>query len=446
MYRKNRFGFSISTALIAVSLLIAINPSRSYAQSACEAIVATSRRVDFAHIRPVLSRLRTDLKQIKSDTINAIQSLRFSEIPSHIVEVELYKLISNEPLLKTKLNDVETNELVQELTNYRNNRRSTLKVLTRFFYFKEGSSHSVRVPVPVLDVAAASVNIDKLATTQPKAVTKSESSQLKIETTSSPVSVKGEVSQVMETLSKKWLNTGENKEIREVQVIELNEVPGTYVAIFSNQILMNVIMDRASSYIEEGKMKSHKDHVNDERMRLVGGHDLMAPAMKDYWAAYQKAKPEMPPMKSQEANNLLKAEDEFWTRFILPTIEKDPKSVVLAVSVDTDYDGTLSHEILHAQYFKDKAYNDVVDSFWETEVTANDKAGIKATLSPYYDSKNEELMKNEFQAYMLMNGAFGSQLAMWVKKYRDKLMQLLDQAGVQPIQWGASNQNAPFPL
>ena len=63
-----------------------------------------------------------------------------------------------------------------------------------------------------------------------------------------------------------------------------------------------------------------------------------------------------------------------------------------------------------------------------------DDVAIRAVLGQHYDASDELLMKNEFQAYILMAGAESSELAGFVSKYRNPLSKRLVDNGVVPIQ------------
>jgi hypothetical protein len=95
-------------------------------------------------------------------------------------------------------------------------------------------------------------------------------------------------------------------------------------------------------------------------------------------------------------------------------------------------DEVVSHEILHAQYFTMPAYRQAIDAYWRGLSEAQ-RAAVRAVLAGGYDTSNEELMANEFQAYVLMSGAERSHLRELLAEHRAPLLQLLAARGAQPI-------------
>lgn len=94
----------------------------------------------------------------------------------------------------------------------------------------------------------------------------------------------------------------------------------------------------------------------------------------------------------------------------------------------------VTHEILHAQYFNVELFRQITDAFWAEEVSPEDKKLILSALDEIYDTSDELLMKNEFQAYILMTGAERNLLNEFVDKYRGPLMEKLKNAGIMPLQ------------
>ena len=69
----------------------------------------------------------------------------------------------------------------------------------------------------------------------------------------------------------------------------------------------------------------------------------------------------------------------------------------------------LRHELSHGEFFSDPVYADYVHRFWLTELTEDERAGVRSFLAKEdYDDTIEELMYNEMQAYLMFtrNPAF----------------------------------------
>lgn len=220
-----------------------------------------------------------------------------------------------------------------------------------------------------------------------------------------------------------------------VEFIKVKEVADTYVAVFSDQRTMNLALARASIHIEKGQLQNDLQHADSRWNRMINGHDLKAKDLREHWRVSSNQKVIPRESLTRQALKDIELEAEFWQSFALPFIKKKPNSVLLAVSVDRSYGPTLSHELLHAQYFKNKKFDIAIQDFWQTEVSNSDKVLIKKRLESYYDANNENLIRNEFQAYILMNGAKNSSLlSELVDKYREPLIQFLEQRGVSPVQ------------
>jgi hypothetical protein len=92
----------------------------------------------------------------------------------------------------------------------------------------------------------------------------------------------------------------------------------------------------------------------------------------------------------------------------------------------------VSHELLHAQYFTSAPFREVVDAYW-TQLPAAERDAVTAELGQRYDKSDDLLIRNEFQAYVLMAGAENASLAEVAARHREPLRTLLRERGVTPI-------------
>jgi hypothetical protein len=223
-----------------------------------------------------------------------------------------------------------------------------------------------------------------------------------------------------------------------VEVMELADVPGTYFAIFSSAKAMNLALDRASEFIEDDKMTTDAEHA--DSMREINGHDLRAPDLRRFWAQLSQQRetdPGFSKLSSDGERRSIQIETEFFKKFVLPTIEKNPNAVILAGAIDGDITATLSHEVRHAQFFVQPRYQEVAEDFWAKSITPQDKANLRISFAPLYDEHNETLMANEFQAYLLQNPTPEGMESL-VATYRKPLVEALAAKGLTPInvpQW-----------
>ncbi|MDD0851716.1 hypothetical protein HBN50_01360 [Halobacteriovorax sp. GB3] len=203
----------------------------------------------------------------------------------------------------------------------------------------------------------------------------------------------------------------EEKSIRDVYQYELtkgesyqcfwlSEVEKTLVCSFADMYLMNDIFLGASLFVENkdqqlldfGKQEDFEQflHYRD----IIGGHDLRGEDL----LLYRKTL-----IKSCRKNIdvcVNDSENAFFKKY-LDKIILDPDTVVISyVAKSRD---TLEHEFHHALYFQNDHYRLVVQEFWENELDENTREAIRQRLQGIYDRNNEDLMMNEFQAYILYN-------------------------------------------
>jgi hypothetical protein len=80
----------------------------------------------------------------------------------------------------------------------------------------------------------------------------------------------------------------------------------------------------------------------------------------------------------------------------LPAVGSDPRITATARAA------ILRHELSHGEFFSNPAYAAYVHGFWLTELTPDERAGVRAFLAKDdYDVGVEELMYNEMQAYLM---------------------------------------------
>ena len=219
---------------------------------------------------------------------------------------------------------------------------------------------------------------------------------------------------------------------------ETIEIKSAFLCLSNTQKGMNSSLGRASFYIEglDGKKNTVvlQDDAKYQRYKhMIGGHDLRGADL----LRFNDAAEEFCRANGRQENFCPNSyEKDIFENFIVPYAKRDPSFVVITFASQSSmgWRDVVTHEIMHAQYFNDPKYRKICDDFWAKEVSAEEQKAIKQVLARYYDATDELLMKNEFQAYMLMAGASRSQLSRFVPKYRDKLMKQLEQAGVRPIQ------------
>ncbi|MBX9769168.1 MAG: hypothetical protein K2X47_17970 [Bdellovibrionales bacterium] len=219
------------------------------------------------------------------------------------------------------------------------------------------------------------------------------------------------------------------------------ELPNAFLCLSYKQKDMNLTFNRITGFVEgfeglpKGEVVPHSDPTLQGTYTSIGGHDLQKSAIMEF---LRKAQGNCK-SSGRGAEMCLNAhEKEIFTKLILPHFyqKKNENLVVITYSLNTQssYRDVVSHEILHAQFFLSSDFQDITTRFWKEEVSETDKAQIRRLLSLYYNDKDEFLMLNEFQAYILMAGAEENLLAMFVDKYRPKLLRDLATKKLRPIQ------------
>jgi hypothetical protein len=81
---------------------------------------------------------------------------------------------------------------------------------------------------------------------------------------------------------------------------------------------------------------------------------------------------------------------------------------------------TLEHELLHARYFSSAEYRQSVSDFWHDSLNEEQRTQIRREFSVQFNPRNEDLMINEFQAYVLQ-----SRPSLWLSGMRAVLRPML---------------------
>ena len=218
---------------------------------------------------------------------------------------------------------------------------------------------------------------------------------------------------------------------------DVSGLPGATLCLFSTMERMQWALLRASVFIEgqdslpAGIVYSHKSKDLNQTTAHVSGVDLKGEDLLKFYAEVNRQ------CEASHRNPdicLSKYEREIFDGLILPATAKQQPFVIIAAGLISraDLTGTISHEIMHAQYFLQPEFREVTDNFWES-FTNEQRAYIKQMLF-MYDQSNDYLMRNEFQAYLLQAGAERTWLNSLVEKTRPKLIALLAARGLSPIQ------------
>jgi hypothetical protein len=130
------------------------------------------------------------------------------------------------------------------------------------------------------------------------------------------------------------------------------------------------------------------------------GHDYRASDLARFFANADRDKVRLRP-EEQSLRALLVARGILAPGAVGAIITLPPLSV--DPPVDAAARATiLRHELSHGLYFTDPAYAAYTKDFWEAQLSADQRALFRAFLGREgYDTGNEDLMRNEMQAYLV---------------------------------------------
>ena len=195
-----------------------------------------------------------------------------------------------------------------------------------------------------------------------------------------------------------------------LHVFRLKPAPNILVFLFPSLTVQGHMLNRVGAFVEKAGVPH--DHVlGDAAMSaaIAAGHDTVESFYygHDYRAAdlarfYDTARADGIGLDHEEMDlHGLLDRAHFWSSgapeamITLPPAGGDGMDASARATI-------LRHEISHGVYFTDPAYAAYVKHFWSDVMTEDQRARIRAFLgSENYDTTNEDLMRNEMQAYLV---------------------------------------------
>ena len=221
-----------------------------------------------------------------------------------------------------------------------------------------------------------------------------------------------------------------------IDCVEIQELPGTFMCCSFYQQDINEALTRAGIFmgagkgVKEGTLPTHSEFSLINYKKLVAGHNLPGPVVKRFYEAISASND---PMAKASL-----VEQVFFHHFAnAPRVAAlGEKFYLIGFSIQTTKDqrGVISHEIFHAYYFLNPAYRDVVRRFWREVVSPEDKVAITQEIGKAYNVENEDLVIDEFQAYLVQNRAEHDRMKIFVPKYRAALLEKLNGAHIDLLQ------------
>lgn len=208
----------------------------------------------------------------------------------------------------------------------------------------------------------------------------------------------------------------------------IKEINTTFLCVSSSRAVMNQMFTRVGFYwgtangYPAGTLISNSDPVLAAYNKVITGQNLPGEIISDFYAQVLRLPRSDKSLNSSESeflNNVLKSDQ----------IKKlKNRYAVIGIAADlASYEKNLVHETQHAKYYTWNAYRNNVNEFWKIHVTETDKRDIRNALSIAYNSEDEKVVIDEFQAYMLEDDseAEDNLLASFVSKYRQELTDLV---------------------
>jgi hypothetical protein len=194
-------------------------------------------------------------------------------------------------------------------------------------------------------------------------------------------------------------------------VFRLADNPRILVLDFASLHEQGKMLNRVAAFVEKAGLPHDRvltDSELDAAILARGdttetfyfGHDYAASALARFFERADSQRIELNP---QEAKLRALLRQEGWFArdvaaglISLPAVGSDPRITASARAA------ILRHELSHGEFFSDLAYAEFVHDFWAQQLTETERAGMRAFLGrEEYDVRDEELMLNEMQAYLM---------------------------------------------
>jgi len=214
----------------------------------------------------------------------------------------------------------------------------------------------------------------------------------------------------------------------QTEFFQLRSNLNIFIIDFATLEEQGVSMNRVALLIESSNAPKEWV-VNDEEMEkliletrqntatLYLGHDVRIESLAYFFNMVKKNSIKINQYEEKLKNTLLK---NYLMRFDEGKYQAIENKALVTVSKlqknnpGNDQDETITqdmrqyiiqHEISHGEYFTNQKYRQYCQDFWETKLTEAQRKSFRNYLdNKYYDKNQEDLMINEFQAYLVYTG------------------------------------------
>ncbi|MGB2579668.1 hypothetical protein AAIR98_001587 [Elusimicrobium simillimum] len=211
-----------------------------------------------------------------------------------------------------------------------------------------------------------------------------------------------------------------------VKCFEVEEIKSTVICVFNSQKTMNQVLLRTNIYVEDTDGKeyiSKKDFYSDKKFNRSGitrtyinemlgnggkhygarGYDL--PGQKINMFLTLNDNDSTKPALTDAKTKIYAKQEEDFLSFLKTIKNKFANNYTLITAISNgDYIFTISHEVLHAQYFSDKKFRKNVDSYINSNINTPPLELLSKYLKEWAFASIEEdlvLRNNEMLAFLL---------------------------------------------
>ena len=197
----------------------------------------------------------------------------------------------------------------------------------------------------------------------------------------------------------------------ELQIFRLAAAPRVLVLAFPSLHEQAMALDRIGAFVEKASMPHDRVVSAAEfgtRLAAAGedfdtfyyGHDYRAADLRRFFATTAAEKLELNPEEAG-LQTLLTEQGMLQPNAIGAVISLPPESARPAVDAQSRAT-ILRHEVSHGVYFTDPAYAAYTEHFWSDAMTEAERAAFRKLLgNEGYDITDDDLMRNEMQAYLV---------------------------------------------
>ena len=194
-------------------------------------------------------------------------------------------------------------------------------------------------------------------------------------------------------------------------VFRFADNPAILVLDFASLHEQGKMLNRVAAFVEKARLPHDRVLTDSELNAAIQakgdtvetyyvGHDYAAASLARFFELADAARIELDPLE-EKLRALLRQEG--WLAagvaaglISVPAVGSDPRITAAVRAV------ILRHELSHGEFFSKPEYADYVHRFWQTELTGEERGSVRGFLAKEdYDVREEEVMYNEMQAYLM---------------------------------------------